>query len=472
MTTRLWFALGLSFAIAACTQPKTADSVLHGSAEKIGEPTSIEYSGNGGSGFFGQAVLAGQAWPMRELASFTRAIDYAQRAAREELNFAQPQFGGQQQIVVVNGERAWNVGPNGPVPQPAGAEERQLSIWLTPHGFVKAAHDSMNATLVEDAGNDVVTFTALGKYTVRGTIDAQGLVTRVETAIPTPVLGDTPIVATYSGYRDFGGVQFPTKIVVTQGGFPVWDLDIANVRANQPVDLPVPESVASAAAPPPQPVVSTELADGVWLVAGGSHHSVVVEFADYLAIVEAPLTEQRSLAVLEEARRLAPGKSVRYVLTTHHHFDHTGGLRTYAAEGVTVVTHQTNVAYFEDALAAPATLSPDLQSRNQRTPTLQGVADKHVITDGTQTIEIYATGGDTHTGEYTLVYLPGPKILVEGDPYSPGPPDAAPPATPPPNAVALFDSLQTLGLDVATIAPIHGRGAVPFAEFLAFIGRQ
>jgi glyoxylase-like metal-dependent hydrolase (beta-lactamase superfamily II) len=207
-------------------------------------------------------------------------------------------------------------------------------------------------------------------------------------------------------------------------------------------------------------------------VTGGSHHSLVVAFDEYAAVIEAPLDEQRSMAVLAEAKKLVPGKPVRYVLTTHHHFDHIGGLRTYAAEGATIVTHQSNVPYLEKTLIAPATISPDMQAKNQRTPMLQGVSDKHEITDGKQTIQIYATKGDTHTNEYTLIYLPGPRILVEADAFSPGPPGAAPPATPPPNAVALYDSLQQLKLNVATIAPIHGRGAVPMMELRKFIGRN
>jgi len=174
---------------------------------------------------------------------------------------------------------------------------------------------------------------------------------------------------------------------------------------------------------------------------------------------------------LAEAKKLVPAKPVRYVLTTHHHFDHTGGLRTYAAAGATIVTHQSNVPYFEKTLMAPATVSPDLQAKNQRAPVLQGVSDKYVITDGKQTIEVYATAGDSHTNEYTLIYLPGPRILVEGDAYSPGAAGTPPPAVPPPNAVALYDELQRLELNVAIIAPIHGRGAVPMAEFRKFVGK-
>jgi glyoxylase-like metal-dependent hydrolase (beta-lactamase superfamily II) len=213
------------------------------------------------------------------------------------------------------------------------------------------------------------------------------------------------------------------------------------------------------------------LAPGVWHVTGGSHHSVVVEFDDYLAIVEAPLIEERSMAVMAEAKTLAPNKPIRYLLTTHHHFDHTGGLRTYVNEGATIVTHQSNVPYFQKTVTAPATVMPDMQAKSLKQPTFQGVSDKYVITDGKQTIEVYATGGDTHTNEYTLVYLPGPRILVEADAYSPGPADAPPPPMPPPNAVRLYEDIQKLKLNVATIAPIHGRGAVSFAEFRKFVGR-
>lgn len=316
----------------------------------------------------------------------------------------------------------------------------------------------------------IIFFTALGRYRVDGTIDASNRVTRVETTIATPVLGDTQIAASYLDYRDFGGIQFPTRIQIDQGGFPLWELTVTSVTPNAPADIPVPEAVQAATLPPVQ-TMATMLAPGVWHVTGGSHHSVVVEFDEYLAVVEAPLNEERSMAVIAEARKLAPDKPIRYVLTTHHHFDHTGGLRTYVAEGATVVTHASNVPYFERTVMAPATLMPDMQAKAPRTPTFQGVSDKYVITDGKQMIEVYATAGDVHTNEYTLVYLPGPRILVEADAYTPTPPDAPPPATPPPNAVRLYDELQRLKLNVNTIAPIHGRGAVPLAELRKFIGR-
>jgi glyoxylase-like metal-dependent hydrolase (beta-lactamase superfamily II) len=454
-----------------CSRPRDAASVLAAAQRAMGNPASIQYGGAGMNAFFGQALTAGQEWPRRDLAAYTRTIDYDKRASREELRFAQAVFGGQQQNTQVVGDKAWNVGANGPVPQPAAAEERQLTIWLTPHGFLKGAAASGNAILAPgNDGSSTVTFTALGTYKVEGAIDASNMVTRVATTIANPVLGDTSLVSTYGAYKEYGGVKFPSTIAVEEGGFPLWELTIASVTPNAPLDLPVPPAVASAPSPSVQ-VVSTKLAPGVWHAAGGSHHSVVVEFSDYVAVVEAPLNEERSLAVLAEARRLAPGKPVRYLLTTHHHFDHTGGLRTYAAEGATIVTHQSNVPYFARTLVAPATISPDAQAKVRKMPTFQGVADSYELSDGAQKIQVYATGGDSHTNEFTLIYLPGAKVLIEADAYSPGPADAPPPATPPANAVRLFDDVQRLKLQVETIAPIHGRGAVSFAEFRKFVGK-
>jgi glyoxylase-like metal-dependent hydrolase (beta-lactamase superfamily II) len=468
----LWLFAGamLALAVAGCANPpKTASSVVAEALAATGDVGSIQFAGTGMSAFVGQPISAGQEWPRRDLDSFTATIDYDQQAARYDLSFARPTFGGQQQNTEVHGDKAWSTRPTGPVPQPTSVTARQLQILLTPHGFLKGAMAARDAKLAETDGTSIITYTALGRFPVKGTIDNRHLVTKVETRRADPVLGDAEMVATFSDYKTYNGIRFPARVVVSEGGFTSWEFAVDNVIPNAPLDLPVPETVQSAPVQSPT-VVTTKLGDGLWFLGGSSHHSLVVEFKDYVAVIEAPQNEERSLAVMAEARRLAPGKPIKYVLTTHHHFDHIGGLRTYAAEGITVITHQANVAFLQQALTAPATIEPDLQTEKRTPPRLEGVSDKYVLTDGQQTIEVYPTDGDSHTSEYTLIYLPKQRVLVEADAFSPGPLDAPPPATPEPDAVKLNAEIQRLGLSVETIAPIHGRGPAPLSELKKFIG--
>ena len=105
-------------------------------------------------------------------------------------------------------------------------EVGQLQIWMTPHGFLKAAAAN-KATLAQAGGRRALTFTALGKYTVTGTLTDQNLVERVETRIDNPLLGDMVVESAYSEYRDVGGVKFPGRIVDRLGGHPTLDITVA-----------------------------------------------------------------------------------------------------------------------------------------------------------------------------------------------------------------------------------------------------
>lgn len=110
---------------------------------------------------------------------------------------------------------------------------------------------------------------------------------------------------------------------------------------------------------PPLKVEVQKVAQGVWYLTGGSHHSVAVEFKDHVVVVEAPWNEERSLAVIAEVKKTIPGKPIKYVVNTHHHFDHSGGLRTYVAEGATVITHEMNKAFYEESWIPGRWLSPE-----------------------------------------------------------------------------------------------------------------
>jgi glyoxylase-like metal-dependent hydrolase (beta-lactamase superfamily II) len=393
-----------------------------------------------------------------------------------------PLLGEQKQNAQVSGNLAWNMAGTTPVAQfGATLEERRLQIWMTPHGFVQYAKRGNGCAINFDCeakvskkteGGKQVTVISVGfgKVPMEATLDDQNMIAKVEAKFPNPVLGDMPIVTTFSGYKDYSGVKFPAKITQTQGPYPVFELNVTDVKVNAPAALPVPDAVKTAETP--RNDVSVQLlAEGVWYLTGGTHHSLVVEFKDYMAIVEAPLSEERSLGVLAEAKRLVINKPVRYVINTHHHFDHSGGLRTYVAEGATIVTHPINKPYYDQTFKIKATLAPDRLSKTPKLPQYLLVADKYVLTDGTQKIEIYPMKDDNHNDGMLIVYLPAAKILVEADEWNPPAADAPPPANPSPANINLYENVQRLKLDVAKIAPIHGR-LVTMTDFLKFLGKK
>ena len=187
-----------------------------------------------------------------------------------------------------------------------------------------------NATSTAAGTGSEVSFTVGGRRYV-GTINAQNQVERV-TRIDNTVLGDTPIDTVFSDYREFGGVTFPGRIAHAGRPSRARALRRGAVTANPTVEATVPEAVR-AFKPPPVNVAVETLAPGVLRVAGGSHHSIAIDQADHIVVVEAPLVEERSVAVIAAVKAAIPNKPIRYLVNSHVHFDHSGGLRTYVDEG-------------------------------------------------------------------------------------------------------------------------------------------
>ena len=436
---------------------------------------SLEYTATGVNFAVGQSAAPGQPWPRFTVKSLTRRVNYETASAREDwlrVRAEEPPRGGGlpvvgelKQVFMVSGDHAWNVAENAAIPAPITLAERQLQLWATPHGVVKAALAS-NAT----RQGRVIAFTLPNRIPVKAIIDAQNLVERVEATLPSPVLGDLPIEISYADYKDHGGVKFPARIRQTAGGFPALDVSVTEVRPNAAVDIAVPDDVRQAMAPYAR-VTTQMVADGVWYVSGGTHHSVAIEMKDHVILVESPLNDERALAVLAETRGLAPNKPVRYVVNTHHHFDHSGGLRAAAGEGATIITHEINRVYFERALAAPATVRPDHLAKSGRKGAVEGVRDKRVLTDGTRTVEIHHIAGNAHDDGLLMAYLPKEKLLVEVDVFTPPPANAPPPARPLNFTVNLAENLKRLGLTPDLLLPLHGR-IVPVADLNKAVGHE
>jgi glyoxylase-like metal-dependent hydrolase (beta-lactamase superfamily II) len=487
MVKKVCILVALVVLITVTAVAQDAKTVLQAASTAMGAGNlrSIQYSGTGWNAAVGQSYSPDEDWPRFEMTKYTRVIDYDNRTSREELTRRQgtypPRGGGgtplqgeQQQISLVSGNFAWNMQGTNANPAAATAELRQLDIWLSPHGFLKAAmapgaNPSAASIMIGANRVTIVSFTALGKYKVNGTINAQNMVERVQTWVPNPVFGDMVYEHRYTDYKDYNGVKFPTVLHSHQGdprlnpGHNWMEVRATAVQPNAAAAaLTVPDAVRTATIPAVA-VQSERLANGVWRIAGGSHHSVLVEFKDFVAVVEAPQDENRSMAVIAEVRKLVPNKPIQYVVNTHHHFDHSGGLRTYVAHGATVVTHQANREFYEQVFFYPSarTVQPDLLSSRypwfagNRVPPIETVNQKYVISDGARTMELHPVQGLDHNAAMLIVYLPTEKILVNADLYGPPAAGAQPPAVNA-NMRSLRQNIQRLRLDVATHVGIHG----------------
>jgi glyoxylase-like metal-dependent hydrolase (beta-lactamase superfamily II) len=496
--------------------------VLEAAAKAIGTDSlkCVTISGTGYAGAVGQQFWSDRNvdWPRIDaLANYTRTMNWDARTMKEEfdrkpgLNPASWKYGAgwlggtpiqkqSRQTFMVNGTSAWHIdGPgSAPVPAPPGdAEQWQLDMWLNPHGFLKAAKmPGANPVAVwrwelGEMGRDgpttvpekvTVVSIQMGKFRIDATINKENLLQRIHTWVPHPVLGDFNYEHefTNASYVDIGsGMRFPTGWHSHQGwddnynaqnitaGHNAFGGTFKDIKANACGDpVTVPDVVRQATFPVRVDV--QPLADGVLLMGGSTHNSVAVEFKDFVAVVEAPVDEARSLAVIEDVARRMPGKPIRYLVNTHQHFDHIGGLRTYLHIGATIVTHWKNFEFYNrDVLnAVPRTLQPDMVSRWPPTEIFEGynietVRENYVITDGTRILQVYYVHPLRHAEGMLMAYLPKEKLVIEADLYDTHAPQ---PATPSQASRSFYDEVRTLKLDVARIVPIHGM-PVPWADF-------
>ena len=416
-------------------------TVIANAQKALGDAKSITYSGSAKDVAFQQCgsnaadmICRGTHDPMRPINNYVRVIDLATPASRQTGATNNPAGGGA--TTPIPGTFFQQVTPQqADVSQPWG---NSLEFYITPWGFLKGAAEN-NATASRRGNFTVLTWSPSVKapsgksYVINGYLNGMNLVDHVETWLGDNIMGDMQIVATYTGWKDFGGAMAPTKIVQTRGGWPYFEVAVTAAKAN-PADVatlaPAPPPAGggrgggpAGGAPAPLMVSSEKLGDGLYrLTTGpGSYDSVIVEFKDYVMMLEAGQSEARGLAYIAETKKLIPNKPIRYVMNTHPHSDHTGGLPALVAEGATIITQKNNEEFLEKALNTPRTLLNDTLAKNPKKAKIEAVSEKKVYTDGTRTVEMYHIFPAPHSNGLIVAYIPKEKVLFQGDFSLPAP---------------------------------------------------
>ena len=482
----------------------------------------VAISGQGYAGMVGQQRFHDKNvdWPRGEpLANYTRTMNWETGTMKEEfdrapgLNPASWKYGpgwlggtppqqNTHQTFLVNGPYGWHIDGVDGVPvatRPEDAEIWQLDIWLNPHGFLKAARmPGANPQAIwrwelGEMGRDgptttpekvtVISITVLGKYRVDATVNSENMLQRIHTWVSDPVLGDMNYEHEFTNdsYVDIGdGARFPIdwhshhgwddnfQAQSVNAGHNGFGGTFADIQANTcPDPVAVPDVVRNTDFT--VRVDTEEIGDGVYLLGGVSHNSIAVEFDDFVVVVEAPIDEARNLAVIEEVVRLMPDKPIRYLVSTHQHHDHIGGLRTYMHIGTTIITQWKNFDFYTNDVLnyAPRTVSPDMISLWPPTELAEGyqyeqVTENYVLSDGRRNMNLYYVQPLDHAEGMLMVYLPDEQMVIEADLLDTHVPL---PSSPSANNMALYNQVRRLGLDVSTIVPIHGQ-PVAWSQFL------
>ncbi len=467
-----------------------AKAVVANAQKALGDVKAVTYSGSAKDVSFQQCGAnaadmncRGTHDPMRPINNYVRVIDLAAPASRHTGATNNPAGGGA--TTPMPGTFFAQVTPQqADVAQPWNSS---LEFYLSPWGFLKGAAEN-NATVsrrrVDGKNYNVVSWSPAVKapsgkaYVINGYVNDNNLLDRVETWVGENIMGDMHVLATYTGWKDFGGVMAPSKIVQTRGGWPFFEVNVTAAKAN-PADVatlvpaPAPPAgrggapggaPAAAAAgrggqpagPPALTVTSEKLGDGLYRLTtgGGSYDSLIVEFRDYIMMLEAGQSEARGLAYIAEAKKLVPNKPIRYVMNTHPHADHTGGLPALVAEGATIITQKNNETFFDKALNTPRTLLNDTLARTPKKAKIESVSEKKVYSDGTRTVELYHVAPVPHSNGLLVAYIPKEKILFQGD-------FSLPAAGQPGNdhVKALVPVLEKLNLDFDRYINVHASAA-------------
>jgi glyoxylase-like metal-dependent hydrolase (beta-lactamase superfamily II) len=364
---------------------------------------------------------------------------------------------------------------------PTGSRYYGLRRWRVPQLLLRQALD--NAGTLRYLGRDdfagkpheVITFIVPQGEQVSLYVDvATSLVAKSEVSLLDPLAGDDVSEVVFGDYARTGAHLAPRTLVERDAGATTgkFQLQTEINPAVSDASFVVPhEGYVSAEMQPPLTEQVQPLAEGVFALrnfALPNFQSLAIAFKDHVVVVEAPGSSAGAEKLIARIKQTIPGKPIRYVVMTHHHGDHSGGLRSFIAEGATVITTAGNREYVEALARAPQL---DRLREQPRTLELLLVKNgKHVLSDGSRTLELIDIGPNPHAQEMLVAYLPKERMLMEADvfsmPYTPRPLRPLQDTT-----VSFVKRIRELGLKVDRIVPVHGPTATA-SEFTALTGEQ
>jgi glyoxylase-like metal-dependent hydrolase (beta-lactamase superfamily II) len=462
------FAISLS----ACT-PKPPDQQFLddamnavGGRERIEQVKTIAIEGSGVNYNLGQDMKPEASTQQFAISGYLRKIDVEHGRQRIEQTRTPkfPYFQGQQpqtQVLSIDGDVAFNETANGAARlAAAGEKDRRIEFFHHPVTALRAAiGPQTTVSNVRTSGNVRQADFALRDLQWTMTIDAAGVPLSISSKTAHPNLGDVVMTTTFAQYEDVNGLKLPRAISGKVDDFTTYEISASKQFVDADLgNIAAPASVSQPAATAPPNVVVTPVGKGVWFMAGQSHHSVLVEFSDHLMLIEAPQSEARTLAVIAKAKDTVKNKPLTELVTTHHHFDHTAGMRAAISEGLTVITQAGNRAWVDAMARRPHTIQPDTLAKNVSRLNIDTVDDEKEIKDQSMTVQLFHVAGNPHSDTMLMAYIPSLRVLVEVDAFSPG-------AAVNPYAANLLEHVTRRNLRVDRIVPLHG-AIVPFGELV------
>ena len=430
--------IAIALLVTACARTSPEMRIIRDSGEALGgveriqQTKTLSIEGAGTAWNLGQNLTPDSELPAWKLTEFSRTIDLdTQRMRVKQVRTAQFLLASssvQRTDQGVEGEIGYNVAENGMPSRTSGgvARDRRIEMLHHPIALVRAALDPAaklgNVQTTNDylrvevttAGGDVVTLDVdpMSKLPLRATSMSYNA-----------NLGDVAIETTFGDYQTVSGLKLPAHLTTKIDRYPQMELRISqNVLDGDASAAATPEEAKSMSVPPATVTVTPEeVGKGIWWLAGsGNHRSILFEFDDHLVLFEAPLNELRSQAVIDTARSLRPQKPLTHVIMSHHHFDHSGGLRVAVAEGLKIITHRSNVELFKELAGRKHSIVEDALARNPKPLQIEPVGEEMILKDRSMEVRLYHVKNNPREGTNLFAYVPRERMLIQADLYDSG----------------------------------------------------